>query len=90
MGLAIYAAWVGLVPRAERSLSRSVGWALLVEALVLSVAFVAWSRWEIRVHMEAVERLLFQALPTGLLGLFLALRAPFASAASEERVTGSR
>lgn len=90
VGLAIYAAWVGLVPRAERSLSRSVEWALLIEALVLSVAFVAWSRWEIRVHMEAVERLLFQALPTGLLGLFLALRAPFASAASEERVTGSR
>lgn len=73
LGLAVYAAVMGRTARPPLG----VAGALAIWALILSLAFVAWSRWEIVDHMDALQRLMIQLLPTALLGFFLTVRAPF-------------
>jgi len=75
--LPVYAVIAGRSPRRPRaSISTMLG-VFGLQAFVVSALFLAWSTYEIREHMDALQRLLYQMLPSVLLAVFLAMRSPF-------------
>lgn len=71
-----YALLMGRSPARPRQASRTMLIFFAFEALVVSGLFLAWSTLDIVVHMDALQRLLYQMLPSVLLAVFLALRGP--------------
>lgn len=76
-GLGGYGLLMGWSPRRPRDTTGSMVRAFGIQVIVVSGLFLAWSTLNIIDHMEALGRLLYQALPAVTLGVFLALRAPF-------------
>ena len=72
-----YGVLAGRSPRRPRSAIDTMLLLFTLQAVIVSGLFVAWSTYDIRVHMDALQRLLYQMLPSVLLAVFLALRAPF-------------
>jgi hypothetical protein len=72
-----YGVLAGRSPRRPRATLDTMRLFFALQALIVSGLFVAWSTYDIREHMDALQRLLYQMLPSVLLAVFLTLRAPF-------------
>jgi hypothetical protein len=75
--LVAYALLVGLESQRPRRVLHTLWLTLLLQLIGVSALFLWWSTYEIHEHMDATNRLLLQALPTVLFGLFCALRTPW-------------
>ncbi len=78
--LAAYAAIMGLCPARPAVTVRTVWLALLFQVLGISAVFLLWSTYDLYIHMDALNRLLLQMLPSILFGVFLAVREPWPEA----------
>jgi hypothetical protein len=83
--LGVYAAVVGLDPARRRLTTASLIGFFVFEALGTSAVFLWWSTLEIHEHVDALNRLLLQQLPSIALGVLLATRDPFAATSVNPR-----
>lgn len=75
-GLLVYGLVMGRSARRPRDAVYTIFGLIGLSAFVVTAMFLAWSTYPIREHMDALQRLLYQWMPSMMLGFFLYVRTP--------------